>query len=63
MGIVGCGVMLAGLVAGALFGGVWVSIATIGIGCIIAAAASWRQSYKEQAAASRKLAQYPPYGY
>ena len=63
MVIIGCGLMLTGLIAGALFGCIWVSLGIIGIGCILAAAGSWIQHTREQAVLHRKLAQYPPYGY
>lgn len=62
MGIIGCGIMVAGLVAGALFAGVWLSLGVIAAGLLLVAAASWKQHKKEQAAEAWRAA-YPPYGY
>lgn len=62
MWIIGGGIMVTGLVAGALFAGFWVSIGIIAAGLLIVTAASWREHIKEQAANAWRAA-YPPYGY
>ena len=62
LGIAG-GIMFAGLLFGALTGSVWVLISCAAAGLLIAGVTEAATSYKEQAAASRRLAQYPPYGY
>lgn len=63
MCIIGCGIMVAGLAAGALFSGVWLSLGVIAAGLLLVAAANWRQHKKEQAAEEAWRAVYPPYGY
>ncbi len=60
---VAMGIFFAGLLLGAITGSVWVLISCAAAGLLIAGIAEAATSYKEQAAASRRLAQYPPYGY
>lgn len=55
MGIIGCGIMVAGLVAGTLFAGVWLSIGVIAAGLLLVAAASWKQHKKNKLLRHGKL--------
>lgn len=62
MGIIGCGIMLAGLLAGALFGGIAVALVVMGIGAILVTGAQLDARQKErQAQAWRR--NYPQYRY
>ena len=62
MGIIGCGIMLAGLLAGALFGGIAVALVVMAIGAILVTGAQLDARQKErQAQAWRKS--YPQYRY
>ena len=62
MVIIGGGIMMAGLVAGALFAHIWVALSIVTAGLLFMAAASWREHKKEQAA-NKWRAVYPPYNY
>lgn len=62
MGIVGCGIMLAGLVAGAMFGGIIECFLVIIAGSAIAGLAAWQEHQARQEDVSWRKA-YPPYGY
>ena len=62
MWVIGGGIVIAGLMAGALFAGFWAAIVSIAAGLLIIAAASWKEHIKEQAANAWRAA-YPPYGY
>lgn len=55
------GFMLGGVVAG-VFAPFHVCMISVGIGAVLAAAASWRAEQQEKQAA-RKLAAYPSYKY
>lgn len=60
MGLVGCGIMLAGLLSGALFGGINIALVTIGIGVLFIIGQLAQEKQKErQAQAWRK--NYPSY--
>lgn len=62
MYIIGCGLMLTGLLTGALFGNLLIALAVMGIGglFVLVTVAEEKQK-KKQAQAWR--ATYPPYGY
>ena len=57
------GLVLAGLVLGAISGSIWLLLGFTAAGFSIAAASEAVKLQKEKAAASCKLRQYPPYGY
>lgn len=61
-GIAG-GLIMTGLLAGAILGSVWFLLGFTAVGLLVAGLSYAAASYKERAAASCKLAQYPPYGY
>lgn len=62
MGIIGCGIMLAGLLAGALFGGIAIALVVMAMGAILVIGAQLDARQKEkQAQAWRK--NYPQYRY
>lgn len=62
IGIVG-GLVMTGLLLGALSGSIWLLLGLAAAGFGIAAAAEAAKSHRIRANASCKLAQYPPYGY
>lgn len=62
MGLMGCGIMLAGLLSGALFGGINIALVTVGIGALLIIGKLVQEKQKEkQAQAWRK--NYPSYRY
>jgi len=62
IGIAG-GLVLAGLILGALSGSIWILICFVAAGFSVAAAFEAVKLHKEQKATSYKLMQYPPYRY
>lgn len=62
MGIAG-GLIILGLLSGAISKSIWLLLGFSSAGFLIAAAFDFLQRKKEQVATSCKLTQYPPYGY
>lgn len=62
IGIAG-GLVMLGLILGAISGSIWLLLGFASAGFLVAAASAAIQQQQAQAASSRKLAQYPPYGY
>jgi len=62
MCVIGCGLMLAGLLTGALFGSMLIALTVIGIGSLFVLAAIVEEKQKKKQAQAWR-ATYPPYGY
>lgn len=59
---ISAGLMMMGLVLGAMTGAISMLLVPVGAGLLVFAAASWYAHQKEQAENSYR-ANYPPYGY
>ena len=60
---IGGGLVMAGMLLGAFSGNIWVLLGFAAAGFSVAAATEAVKHRKTRIAASRKLVQYPPYGY
>lgn len=60
---IAAGLGMSGLLLGALSGSIWILIGFCTAGMLIAGTGEAVKSYNDRKSASRKLSQYPPYGY
>lgn len=60
---IGGGLVMVGLLLGAILGNIWVLLGFTAAGFSIAAAIEAAKHHKIRSAASCKLTPYPPYGY